>query len=321
MEDGFGAENLEDPDETLVNDETGMGADSGSQDLDANDNKGRSHDDEGDEDYNHEDDEENDEDEGDQTCMPKAGWSEDTVQTEAMGQLGISVNTVARVIVCSACAFAVKPLDLPGHLSKTHSPISTSAAFSQELASTYDLRADLDSRPGSIITAIYGLDLLGGFQTCDTCGYACKSGKAMERHMKESEGCKTSRARPVQTFRPSSKRYYFGVNMDPEHAEESAEASLDPLVYLKKFIPIPFCNVPIKSANMAQDANHFLNLEKWDLYVQGRTGAEITHTVRGREPVFRDEVRTCVERFAADVAANLAKVDHEVKAAMADYIG
>ena len=260
--------------------------------------------------------------EDEQPRMPKAGWSEDTVQTETMAQLGICINTVARVIVCIQCAAVVKPLELPGHLAKSHPPILTSAEFSQELANTYDLRGNVETRPGFIITAIYGLPLIGGYLTCDTCGYACKSEKTMWRHTRQHEGCKTSRTRPVQTFRPSSKRHHFGVSLEPQHAEESTSAALDPLTYLKsKFAPTPFSDVPIKSPESARDANHFLNLEKWDLYVQGSTGAEIMEVAREREPQLRDEVRTCVERFAADVTMKLGKVDHEVRAAMADYLG
>ena len=288
---------------------------------DANEDEDLGCDDKEDGDYSYEDDEDEDE-ENPHTRMPKAGWSETTVQTDAMARLGICVDSAARVIVCITCASAVKPLELPVHLSKRHHPISTSLTYSQELLKTYDLRPDLDSRPGTIVTAIYGLKVIGGYQTCDTCGYGCKSDKAMSRHMKKGEDCKTSRARPVQTFRPSSKQYFFGVNLEPERAEGPTDTSLDALTYLKKkFAPIAFSEIPIKSPTTARDANHFLSMEKWDLYVKGKTGAEITDAVRDREPELRDEVRICVERFAADVAVKLGNVDHEVRAAMADYIG
>ena len=268
-------------------------------------------------------DEEHEEDGGHDTVQtPTAGWSEDTVQTESMAQLGICIDKVARVIVCIACASVIKPTELSEHLTRTHAPITISAGFSQELADTYDLRTNLDSRPGFIITAIYGLNLLGGFIACDTCGYACKSDQAMAKHIKELEGCRTSKACLVQTFRPSSKRYYFGVRLNSEHPEEPATHSLDPVAYLKsKFAPTPFSETPVKSPSAAQDTNHFLGIEKWHLYVEGKLGSEMMHAVREREPALREEVRICVERFAADIAVKLAKVDHEVRAAMADYIG
>lgn len=273
-------------------------------------------DDENDKDY------EDEVDQDDQSHMPRAGWSEDTVQTEAMARLGICINIAAKVLVCIACASAIKPLDLPGHLLKTHPPITTCGTFCQELTESYDLRIDLDSRPGSVITAIYGLDLKSGYNTCVTCGYACKSDKTMSRHLKQSEHCKTTREGPAQTFRSSSKRNYFGVNLEPEREAELSETSLDPLTYLKKkFPPTPFCDIPIKPPKTPRDANHFLDLEKWDIYVEGRTGAQISHAIREREPELRREVRFCVERFATDVATRLGKVDHEVRAAMADYIG
>ena len=249
-------------------------------------------------------------------------WSEDTVQTEAMSRLGICVNTAARVLVCIACSSVIKPLELPGHLTKSHSPMSTSAAFSQELSNTYDLRADLDSRPGRIITAIYGLELVRGYLACDTCGYACKSCDSIGRHIKGSPGCNDYQACLVQTFRPSSKRLYFGVTLKPEPMEELEDESLDPVLYLKKkYAPTPFSNIPIRSPKTPRDANHFLALEKWDLYVEGKTGSEITWAVREREPELRSEVRICVDRFAVDVAQKLNKVTHEARAAIGDYVG
>jgi hypothetical protein len=142
----------------------------------------------------------------------------------------------------------------------------------------------------------------------------------MKRHIRGSDGCETSQARCVQTFRPRSRRFYFGV----EHAStvKPVEDPLDPVVYLKKkFAPPPFSTIPIKAIGNARDANHFLFTEKWDRYVEGRTGAEIVEAVRQREPELRGEVRFCVERFANDVAKKLGGVDHEPRAAMADYIG
>jgi len=252
----------------------------------------------------------------------KAGWSEETIQTEAMVRLGLCINTAARVVICLACASAVKPRELPTHFARVHRPMSTTTSISEELITTYDLRPDVNLRPGSLITAVYGLDLVTGYLACDTCGYACKTVPAMKRHTKESEGCKDFRKRPVQTFVPNSKQWYFGVNLKPEPTDEVAELSLDPLPYLlKKFAPVPFSSIPIKSAKTPADANHFLNIEKWDLYVEGKTGAEITELLREREPNLRAEVRICVERFADQVVTKLTNVYHEPMAAMGDYTG
>jgi len=76
---------------------------------------------------------------------PKAGWSEDTVQTEAMARLGLCVNTAARVVVCLDCASAVQPSELARHFSKVHPPMSTTASYCEELLKTYDLRPEVDS--------------------------------------------------------------------------------------------------------------------------------------------------------------------------------
>ena len=140
--------------------------------------------------------------------------------------------------------------------------------------------------------------------------------------MKASQNCKSFCSRPVQTFRPTTKRCYFGVVSEPECAEDSTKTPLDPLTYLrKKLAPTSFSDIPIGSPKSARDANRFLALEKWDLYVQGRTGAEIMDILREREPEFRKDVRVCVERFAANITLKLTKVDNEVRAAMGNYVG
>ena len=280
-------------------------------------------------DANYEDDEGDDDEDEDDQPHPSVGegstaqWSEETIQTDGMSRLGICVNTTAKVVVCLKCALVVKPSELPHHISKIHFPMTATSTFSQELINAYALHPDpIDSRPGSIITAIYGLELVDGYISCDTCGYACKAEWRIKRHVRTSDGCKAYRQRPVQTYRPTSKRMYFGVDLKREHTDELTGTSLDPLDYLKKkFAPIPFSNIPIKSPKTSRDANHFLSIEKWDRYVQGRTGAELVHTVREREPDLRREVRICMERFADKVVEKLGAVDHEPRAAMGDYTG
>ena len=161
-----------------------------------------------------------------------------------------------------------------------------------------------------------------GYITCDTCGYASKTDTVMGKHIRESEGCTTFQNRPVQTFRPSSKRMYFGVNLEPEPADDPDGPSLDPVAYLTaKYAPVPFRDQPIKSAKTPCDANQFLKIENWDLYLKGMTGAEITYILREREPELRNAVRICMDRFTDQVVEKLAKVDHEPKAAMGDYVG
>ena len=251
----------------------------------------------------------------------KAPWSEYTIQTEEMGRIGICVNTEAKVIVCLECAFVVKPPELFQHVSKFHPRMSTTTTYHQELSETYDLHPDpVDTRPGTIVTAIYGLELVEAYWSCDTCGHACKSKKSMDRHIGKSKGCGTYRKRHAQTFRPSSNRAYFGVTLGP--TEDPPEDPLDPIAYLKKkYTPPPFKDVPITSSKNSRDANHFLNLEKWDQYVAGKTGAELNQMTRGREPDKRRAVRACVERYTDIVVAQLAKADNEPRAAMADYLG
>ena len=250
----------------------------------------------------------------------RAEWSEDTIQTEAMSQFGICVNVVARVVVCIACASVIRPLELAPHFSKSHPPMSIAPTFYQELIETYGLHEDpLRSRPGMIITAIYGLDLVDGYLSCDNCGYACKTEKRIKTHTGKSRGCSSYRRRYVQAFRSSSNQMYFGVKL--QHTSELTEDPLDPVAYLKaRFAPLPFNQTPI-SCPAPRDANHFLNLEHWHKHVEGRTGAEIHQVVREREPELRKEVRIVMERYAKDAIKKLEKLDDEAKGAIGDYLG
>jgi hypothetical protein len=251
---------------------------------------------------------------------PKARWSEDTVQTEAMSRLGICVNTAARVVVCLACSTVVRPLHLPAHLAKTHSPMSTDDTFCQRLITTYNLTEDpLRSRPGRIITAIYGLGIEDDHVSCDNCGYACKSENWMKTHISTSQPCNSYRRRYVQSFRSNADRMFFGVNLP--RTSDATKDPLDPVTFLKaKFAPVPFNQVPIKSP-AACNTSQFLNLEHWHKHLEGRSPAEVHGTVREREPNLRNEVRQVVERYAENAIKKLEKLDHEAKGAIGDYHG
>ena len=258
---------------------------------------------------------------GDQTGVPKAEWSEDMIQTEEMAKLGICVNVPAKVVVCLACSSAVKPSDLHRHLIRTHAPMSTTPAYCQELTDTYSLLEDpARSRPGTIIRAIFGLDLVNGLLACNACGYACKGEKWIKVHVKQTgTSCSSYSQRYAQTFRPTSSRMYFGVTLSPEVPPEDP---LDPVAILKrKFGPPPFSNVPITSPKTPRDANRFLKIEKWEGFVEGKTGAELEDLTRERCPEVRSELRVCVERYALDIIPKLHKAGNEAMATLGDFIG
>jgi hypothetical protein len=112
---------------------------------------------------------------------------------------------------------------------------------------------------------------------------------------------------------------YFGVQL--QRASNAVEDPSDPVVYLKaKFSPPPFNQVPI-TCPAPCDTNHFLNHAHWHKHVEGRTGAEIHHVVREREPELRAEVRVVMERYAKDAIKKLEKLDDEAKGAIGDYLG
>ena len=267
--------------------------------------------DDGDEDY-HDDQDGND--------KQNAPWSEETVQTEEMSRLGICVNTAARVVVCIACASVIKPLGLSLHFSKFHPSMSLPTAFCREVTDAYDLCKDpLQSRPGRIINAIYGLKLVDGYISCNTCGYACKTEHRIKIHIGKSRDCDSYQPRYAQAFRSKSTRMFFGVSL--LHTPDVIQDLLDPVAYLRaKYAPLPFNQVPI-TCPTPRDANHFLNLENWHKQLEGKTGVEIHQVVREREPELRREVREVMERYARDAIKSLEKLDHEAKGALGDYLG
>ena len=253
--------------------------------------------------------------------VQKAEWSEDMVQTPEMAQLGICVNNAAKVIVCLACSAVIKPSEFSRHLARTHPPISSTASFFEQLVDAYDLHEDPhSSRPGSIITAIYGLDLVPGYLTCDSCGYACKTPKRMQIHLGKSQGCEEFSPRLVQTFQPTARRMYFGVELHP--VVEELGDPLDPFPYITKvYAPPSFADVPITSPESACDANHFLTIEPWLTLIEGKTGREINELVRERDPDLRKEVRLCVERYALTATEALNEAGHEAGVTIGDYVG
>ena len=287
------------------------------------DDGGDDHDERHGSEYQHDDDGSGSffEDEDDLVGTPKAEWSEDMVQTVEMQQLGICVNTAAKVIVCLACSSVIKPSDLSRHLIRVHKPISTTSSFCDQLVETYGLHEDpLSSRPGTIITAIYGLDLVAGYFTCDTCGYGCREERTIKQHVARSQSCRTYRCRYAQTFQPSSGRMYFGVELSP--VVDEPEDPLDPLHYFKtRFTEPLFSDIAITCPDSACDTNHFLTLEPWLDLVKGKTGRELNDLVRVREPELRKEVRVCVDRYAQAATKDLKDVDHEARVTIGDYLG
>lgn len=264
---------------------------------------------------------EDDLDEDDLEEFPKAEWSEDMVQTPTMQQVGICVNTVAKVIICLACSSAIKPSELNQHLRRVHKPVSVTPSFGDELTSTYDLHENpFSSPPGSIITAIYGLDLVAGYFACDTCGRAYQSEKTAKEHLTKSKRCKNYRQRFAQTFQPTSGRMYFGVELNP--MVDEPEDPLDPLLYFTTNFAEPlFSDIPILPPDASRDTNHFLNEEPWLDFVKGKTGRQLNDLVRVREPELRKVVRTCVDRYTLDAIKDLKEVDHEARATIGDYLG
>ena len=262
-------------------------------------------------------------DDGTQSELPAVVWSDDMLQTEEMASVGLVVNTRARVVLCLECRQAVKPKRLFDHIRR-HLGMTLPLNACHDIIETFDLlQSPETARPGAVITAIYGLDLLSGYISCNTCGFACKTPTTMKTHKRQNEGCTHSQHKPryVQTFTPTSSRMYFGVDL--AESPPPAEEDFDPVAYLKqKYNPTPFSDRPITTPQNPRESNHFLQIEKsWIDFVKGKTGAQIHAAVREPEPELAREVGECVELYARKLAENILGEGNAAVGAIGDYTG
>jgi hypothetical protein len=284
------------------------------------------------EDYIDDSSDDDDDDDGDgpnvptndgSTQVPVVEWSADMVQTDAMASVGIAVNTRARVIICLACRQAIQPNRLYDHIRR-HAPMRLPLHACDTILGAYDLiQNPAKARPTTKIAAVYGLDLVSGYLACGSCGYACRSDPALQRHRVRRTRCTRSSfgLSYAQTFTPSSGRMYFAVDVTASASMEVDEG-FDPVTHLKqKYAPVPFQQLAITSPQNPRDSNHFLQLEKWGQFVNGKTGEEIREVVRERKPDLRSEVRLCVNTYAKNLSDPLTSEGHGAQVAIGDYTG
>ena len=248
----------------------------------------------------------------------EAPLTEDTIQTDQMEKAGIIVNSALRIVICLGCRAVVKPAAIYGHVGRDHS-LPVRRNFCQGLTATYNLHKE-PTRPGKVIDAIYGLDIIPDYWSCDNCGAAFQTDASMSRHHRDVLDCRpaTHTKRPAQSYFPSSNRLFFGVTLP---APPPSHFGPNPVSLIKNaYLPTPFEALPIQAIGF-RDATHFLTIEKWTDHVAGMTGEGIYAIVREREPELRVLVRKVVLAYAREAVADLGGADNSVKVAIGDYNG
>lgn len=259
-----------------------------------------------------------DKDSANSTVPPQdAPPTNDTVQTEGMKKAGIIVNTALGIVICLGCRSVVRPSSLYTHVTKEHS-LPITRTFCQGLVKDYKLQKD-PVRPGKVVNAIFGLDIIQDYWSCNKCGAAFQTSPSVVRHQKDVPRCLSASYanRPTQLYFPTSGRMHFGVTIPAPPSDPSP----DPITLIKSsYSPTPFQAIPIQVVGF-RDANHFLSIEKWSEHVKGMTGEEIYHIARESEPELRELVKDVVARYANEAVKNLGSAENSIKVAIGDFNG
>jgi orsellinic acid/F9775 biosynthesis protein OrsD len=176
-----------------------------------------------------------------------AMWSDprDCTDADGLAELGLLVNTQAKIIICSACGYAVGADHLAAHMRAHHKGLARlPEGFGHQLVEKYGVKrlperpAVHDGEPG---TAIGGLPIYPGFR-CATCAYFCRGKASMLAHIRRShredqdgrrrEDTEGGGGPPpasmtacrVQTIFTGLSTRYFGVLDDDDDQERRAAA-------------------------------------------------------------------------------------------------
>lgn len=254
----------------------------------------------------------------DSTVPPQdAPPTSDTVQTEGMKKAGIIVNTALGIVICLGCRSVVRPLNLYTHITKGHS-LPVTRTFCQSLTRDYELQKE-PTRPGKIVNAIFGLDIVHDYWSCGNCGAAFQTQGSAGRHGRDNPSClfASHTKQPAQSYFPTSGRTHFGVTIPAPPSDPSP----NPVTIIKSsYNPTPFRAIPIQVVGF-RDANHFLSIEKWAVYVEGMTGEQIWYICRESEPELRELVKGVVAKYAKEAVEDLGSAENSIKVAIGDFNG
>lgn len=255
-------------------------------------------------------------------------WGPETLQTPQLQKLGIVINVDHKVAICLECSSAIPPAELYNHLRKHGHHLRQDFHHGQRLAfATRDFCKRLIRRyrledprlrgPTAIITAIFGLPVREGFLRCTGCGYAAQTSKTMTRYHTTTHCDGTTIVEgPCQTWFPTSRRQYFGVQLH----DHSGLDQIDPVaLFIEQFSLDPYENIPIQATTHPRDMNIFLRYENWLGEVEGMTGAQIFDIAWNALPKLRPMVCAVVSEYVSVLVKELEGTDPEQRLAIGDY--
>jgi orsellinic acid/F9775 biosynthesis protein OrsD len=167
----------------------------------------------------------------------RSGVPRDCTDADGLAELGLLVNTQAKIIICSACGYAVGADHLATHMRTRHTLVRLPSGFGHQLVEKYGVKR-LPERPpvhdGEPGMAIRGLPTYAGFR-CAMCAYFCKKKASMLAHVRRDHGGQGGRRREdtegeggpsppppsmtpcrVQTIFSGLFTRYFGVRDDDD---------------------------------------------------------------------------------------------------------
>jgi hypothetical protein len=166
--------------------------------------------------------------------MRSVGVPRDCTDADGLAKYGLLVNTRAKIIICSACEYAVGANHLAAHMRAHHKLTKLEEDFGRQLVEKYGVKNEPFLPPvrddGSLERAIGGLPIHSGFR-CTMCAYFCKERASMLEHIRrchkedqagsrredmEGASAPLMAACRVQTIFTGLFRRYFGVLDDDD---------------------------------------------------------------------------------------------------------
>jgi len=121
-----------------------------------------------------------------QTTVMQNGVPRDCTDADGLAELGLLVNTQAKIIICRACKYAVGADHLAAHMRKNHKLVRLPEDFGHQIVEKYGVKK-LPERPpvhdGEPREAIGGLPIYPGFR-CMMCPYFCREKASMLQHIR-----------------------------------------------------------------------------------------------------------------------------------------
>jgi hypothetical protein len=257
-------------------------------------------------------------------------YGPETHRDSSLSLLGLLINSNTHIFICTICNSAVPPEQVYSHVRQfRHNPkrdfrngcrlaFATKSYF-DSLVQSFGIVDPALNQPGTIIPTIPGLPLFDNLCCCHSCGYAVRAEKTILQHLHNVCTDSTWYLGPAQTFRRSSNRRYFAVEV-----RKDVEQDLNPLdpvtLFQQQFSVDPFENAPIQGTLHPREMLLFLNYDNWLKEVEGLTPKDIFHISWDAMPKLRKDVRRVVCSYVGQVIVNLSSdQDPAMMLALGDY--